>query len=135
MDSCIFCKIVAGEIPSYKIYEDEHYLAFLDISQISNGHALVVPKKHYRYVWDIEDAGGFFSLVQKIARHIQKVTGRESVMSVAIGEMVPHAHMHLVPDTEGNRDEVFRKWDETLGMRKLSPEEMEKIRAKFTMLS
>ncbi len=133
MTDCIFCKIVAGEIPSYKIYEDEKYLAFLDISQISNGHALVVPKKHYRYVWDIEDAGGFFSLVQKIAKHMQTVTGKESVMSVAIGEMVPHAHMHLVPDTEGNRNGIFKKWDETLRMRKLVPEEMEFIRKRFQL--
>jgi len=135
MSDCIFCKIVAGELPSYKIYEDEKYLAFLDISQISNGHMLLIPKVHVGYVWDINDGGAYFKLAQKLAKHIQKVSGRESVMSVSIGEMISHAHLHLVPDTEGNRGKVFERWNEVLEMRELSPEELEKIRIKFLLES
>lgn len=130
---CIFCRIVAGEVPSYKIYEDEKFLAFLDISQVTDGHILLVPKKHYRYVWDIEEGGAFFELAQKLAKHIQEVSGSESVMSLTIGEMVPHAHLHLVPDTQGNREVVLNKWSEVLVMRKLTPEEMMKTQKKFSL--
>lgn len=134
MTDCIFCKIVAGEIPSYKIYEDEKYLAFLDISQVTNGHMLLIPKKHYRYVWDIEDGGEFFELAQRIAKNIQKISMADSVMSLTIGEMVPHAHLHLVPDTTGNRKGVLQKWSETLGMRKLSGEEMVKLAEQYKLV-
>lgn len=94
---------------------------------------LLIPKQHVRYVWDIEDAGGFFSLAQKLAKHLQRVSGSQSVMSVTIGEMIPHAHLHLVPDTKGNRDKVFERWSEALTMRKLPPEKMDKIREKFSL--
>ena len=133
MSDCIFCKIVAGSIPSYKIYEDEKYLAFLDISQVSDGHTLLVPKKHARYVWDIENGGEFFELAQRIAKNIQKASNKDSVMSLTIGEMVPHAHLHLVPDTLGNREGVLRKWSETLEMRKLPKEEMLRILEQYKL--
>lgn len=125
---------MAGKIPSYKIYEDEKYLAFLDISQVTNGHTLLIPKKHYRYVWDIEGGGEFFELAQKIAKNIQIISKADSVMSLAIGEMVPHAHLHLVPDTTGNRDGVLQRWSEALGMRKLSGEEMAKIAEQYKLV-
>lgn len=134
MDSCIFCKIVAGEIPSYKIYEDEHYLGFLDISQITNGHTMLIPKKHYRWVWDIENIGEYFEVAQRIAKHIQEVSGEEMVVSAIWGEQVPHAHFHFVPQSEGNLEMVADAWNEALAKRKLSPEEMEKIRDKYKMI-
>mgnify|MGYP003441402556 FL=1 len=134
MKDCIFCKIVAGEIPSYKIYEDKKYLVFLDISQATDGHMLLIPKKHFRYVWDIEKGGEFFELAQKLAKHIQKISGSESVMSLTIGEMVPHAHLHLIPDTRGNRKLVLNTWSEVLETRKLVAEEMMKIQNEYAML-
>lgn len=133
MTDCIFCRIVAEEIPSYKIYEDEKYLAFLDISQITDGHTMVIPKKHCRWVWDVEDVGGYFEVIKKIAKHIQQVSGEELVMSAIWGEQVPHAHFHLVPSTEGNLPVVAEAWNKALGMRKIAPREMEMIRGKFSV--
>ena len=127
MTDCIFCKIVAGEIPAYKIYEDEKHLAFLDISQVTDGHILLIPKKHFRYVWDVDNGGDFFEIAQKLAKHIQKISKKESIMSLTIGEMVPHAHLHLVPDTNGNREGVLQKWSEALKIRKISEEKMSKL--------
>ena len=96
MADCVFCKITAGTIPSYKIYEDADHLAFLDISQFTPGHTLLIPKKHYRYIWDIETGAEFFKLAQKIGNHYRSL-GFEFVDTLAFGRMVPHAHLHLVP--------------------------------------
>lgn len=128
---CIFCKIVAGEIPSYKVYEDVKYLAFLDISQITDGHTLVIPKKHVRWVWDVEDVGGYFGAVRKVANRLQEVSGEEMVMGAVWGEMVPHAHVHLVPRTEGSLEGIEKAWNEALGKRKVESDRMEEIRGKF----
>lgn len=133
MSDCIFCKIVAGEIPSYKIYEDENYLAFLDISQINDGHTMLIPKHHVRWVWDIEDVGEFFQVAKKIAKNMQKASGHEMVMSAIWGEQVPHAHFHFVPETEGNLDKVATAWNDSLALRKLTPEKMEEIRKRFEL--
>jgi histidine triad (HIT) family protein len=100
MDNCVFCKIIKGEIPAEKVYEDENFLAFLDIHPLSAGHTLVIPKKHYRWVWDIVEVGAYFEITQKIARAIQKSFGTEEVFSKIIGEDVPHAHIWLFPNPE-----------------------------------
>ena len=94
---CIFCKIVKGEIPCYKIYEDKDYLAFLDISPFVEGHTLVIPKKHYRWVWDVPEIGRYFEVVGKIVAHFQKVFGDEFVASIVWGMLVPHAHIQILP--------------------------------------
>lgn len=94
---CIFCKIVAGEIPSYKIYEDENFLVFLDIRPLNPGHTLVIPKKHYRWVWDAENIGEYFEVVKKIANAVKKAMNTNYVVSLVFGEEVPHAHVWLVP--------------------------------------
>jgi len=94
---CIFCKIIAGEIPSYKVYEDDNYFAFLDIRPLNQGHTLVVPKKHYRWVWDAEDIGGYYQVVQKIAKALRKVFATEYIVSLVFGEEVQHAHVWLIP--------------------------------------
>ena len=77
MDNCIFCKIISGEIPSSKVYEDDKVLAFLDISQATKGHTLVIPKEHVRNILEMsaETAETVFSRVPKIARAVQKATG------------------------------------------------------------
>jgi histidine triad (HIT) family protein len=122
MTDCIFCKIVAGEIPSYKIYEDEKYLAFLDIFPWCEGHTLVIPKTHVRWVWDYPELGEYFEVVGRIAKHHRDVKG-DGVRSEIFGWDVPHAHIHLLP---GKNE---KKADE-----KLLPEEMEKIRAKYSLI-
>jgi len=100
MPDCVFCKIVKGEIPAEKVYEDENYLAFLDIHPLSPGHTLVIPKKHFRWVWDIDEAGEYFETTKKVARAIQKSFGTEQVFSKIIGDEVPHAHIWLFPNPE-----------------------------------
>jgi len=131
MSKCIFCKIVKGEIPSYKVYEDKEFLGFLDISQINDGHVLLIPKKHVRWVWDIDNIGEFYKTAQKIVKKMQQVSGKDFVMSVTIGEMIKHAHLHLLPQAEGNIDNVLKAWDEALKMRKLSDGKMKKIQKGF----
>lgn len=100
MEGCIFCKIVKGEVSSHKIYEDEEFMSFLDIRPLSPGHAVVIPKKHYRWVWEVPNAGRYFEIAQKIAKAIQKSFGTEEVFSRIIGEEVPHAHIWIFPNPQ-----------------------------------
>lgn len=99
MSDTIFSKIIAGEVPSYKIYEDDRVLAFLDIAPKAKGHALVVPKKPVEYVWDLadDDYNYLMQIVKKIALHLRKTTGKEFVRMDIVGTDVPHAHIHLIP--------------------------------------
>ena len=94
----IFSKIIAGEIPSYKIYEDEKTFAFLDINPESKGHTLVVPKMEVDIVYDLpdEEYHALWATVKKVAAHMEEVSGRRVVMKV-VGTDVPHAHVHLMP--------------------------------------
>lgn len=118
---CVFCKIIAGEAPSYKIYEDNDFLAFLDIRPLNPGHTLVIPKKHCRWVWDVEDIGKYYKVVQKIAVAIKKALETEYVASFVFGGEIPHAHVWLVPRFEGDGH------GETIdigNVKKLSEEEM-----------
>ncbi len=97
MSECIFCKIIAGEIPSYKVYEDDDFFAFLDISPLNLGHTLIIPKKHYRWVWDVPNIGEYYQVVGKIAKAIKKAFNTDWVVSLVVGEAVPHAHVWLIP--------------------------------------
>ncbi len=99
-ENCIFCKIVAREIPAHIVYEDDEYLAFLDIRPTSPGHTLVIPKTHHRWVWDVPNIGQYFTIVQKIALAQKKAYSTEIVMSKIVGEEVPHAHVWLFPPSE-----------------------------------
>ena len=94
MNDCIFCKIIAGEMPCYKVYEDDKYLAFLDIFPSALGHTLVIPKEHVNWVWDEPNLGEYFEGVGKIARHYREISG-EVVRSNIDGWQVSHAHIHL----------------------------------------
>ncbi len=108
MNDCIFCKIAKGEMPAEKVYEDENFLAFLDIKPLSPGHTLVIPKEHFRWVWNVPNAGKFFNVAKKIALAIQKSFGTEEVFSKIIGEEIPHAHIWLFPNPEkavGNKND------------------------------
>lgn len=106
---CLFCKIISGEIPSSKVYEDENVLAFLDINPVNHGHTLVVPKKH---VTNIEEASEeqlaqLMSAVKKIGQSIKDALGvsgynvMENNDSVA-GQIIPHLHFHIIPRHEGD---------------------------------
>jgi len=133
MPDCIFCQIVKGKIPCYKIYEDEECLAFLDLAQIVDGHTLLVPKKHVKWIWDVENPGGFFKAAQKITKHYQQVTGEEFVMSISLGVMIEHAHWHLLPRTGGSIEPVLEAWIKAREVRKLKAGKLEKIAARFRL--
>jgi histidine triad (HIT) family protein len=101
MQDSIFTKIIKGEIPSHKIYEDDDVLAFLDIHPVMPGHTLVIPKKQVEFVWDLDDET-YTTLtlaVKKIALHIRETLDVEYVGEQVIGVDVPHAHVHLIPFT------------------------------------
>ena len=95
----LFTRIVQGEIPAYKIAEDDQFLAFLDISPLAKGHALVIPKKEVDYIFDLdEDAlSGLMLFAQRVARAIERVVSCKRIGIAVIGLEVPHAHVHLVP--------------------------------------
>jgi histidine triad (HIT) family protein len=134
MDDCIFCKIVKNEIPSFKIYEDGDFLAFLDIFPATEGFTLVIPKRHYRWVWDVPESGKYFEVCQKIARHFQKVTQSESVYSMILGEEVPHAHIKIFPgDSNKIKEAIHHFSQETRTSSPLASEEGEKIAQKFKL--
>ena len=108
MADCIFCKIIAKEIPAEVVYEDAQFLAFLDIRPLSPGHTLVIPKAHHRWVWDVTPIGSYFEIAQKIAHAQQKAFGTEMIFSKVIGNEVPHAHVWLFPapnDTVGDKND------------------------------
>jgi histidine triad (HIT) family protein len=95
----IFSKIIAGEIPAYKVAEDDNFLAFLDINPLAKGHTLVIPKKETDHVFDIEDQEyqQLFLFAKKVANGIKKCTPCLKVGVAIIGLEVAHAHIHLVP--------------------------------------
>lgn len=101
---CIFCKIVRGKIPSHKVYEDKNFLAFLDINPQSPGHTQVIPKDHYRWVWQIPNAGEYFEVAKKIALAQQKAFGTDFILSKIIGDEVEHAHIWIFPNSNVSGD-------------------------------
>jgi histidine triad (HIT) family protein len=101
-NECVFCKIIKGEIPCYKVYEDKDFLAFLDIRPLNPGHTLVIPKQHHRWVWDVPNIGQYYELVQKIVKAIKEEFKTDYVVSLVFGEEVQHAHVWLVPRFEGD---------------------------------
>jgi histidine triad (HIT) family protein len=127
----IFSKIIVGEIPSYKIAENENFYAFLDISPLAKGHTLLVPKKEVDYIFDLDNETyyGLFDFAKTIAAAIKEATDCKRVGIAVIGLDVPHCHIHLIPLNETN-DINFAK--EHL---KLDTKEMldiaEKIRSKI----
>lgn len=113
MDNCIFCKIAAGEIPSYKIYEDDEVLAFLDIAPVNPGHVLVIPKKHFRNLEDIneEELCKLMIVIKKIGQAIKDGLGVEGYNVIenndpVAGQIINHLHFHIIP----------RRTDDGLGL-------------------
>lgn len=121
----IFSRIVAGEIPCYKVAENEKFFAFLDIAPLAKGHTLVIPKREVDYFYDLEDdeLQEMIVFAKSIAKKIQATTACKKVATVVLGLEVPHAHIHLVPmNTENDVD--FKR--EKLS---LTPEEFAEIAA------
>lgn len=99
MEDSIFTKIIRGDIPSHKIYEDEQTYAFLDIHPITSGHVLVVPKQQVEFVWDLDDEiyHALMATSRKLAKHLRETLEVPFVGEQVIGVDVPHAHVHLIP--------------------------------------
>ncbi len=97
--STIFSKIIAGEIPAHKVAEDEHYLAFLDVSPLVHGHVLVIPKKEVDYIFDMDDEhlAGLHVFAKNVAIGVKKAFPCKKVGVAVIGLEVPHTHIHLIP--------------------------------------
>lgn len=103
----IFSKIVAGEIPSYKVAENEQFYAFLDINPLQWGHTLIIPKQETDYIFDLDDntLAGLQLFAKRVAKAIKKAVPCRKVGQAVLGLEVPHAHIHLIPlTTEGDMD-------------------------------
>ena len=119
----IFSRIAAGEIPSYKVAEDDNYFAFLDINPVAPGHVLVIPKKEESYIFnlDADTYAGLTMFARRVAKALEKAVPCKRIGVCVIGLEVPHAHIHLVPlNSEADMD--FRKPKLTL-----SDDEMRRI--------
>ena len=97
--SSIFSKIIAGEIPAYKVAENDQFIAFLDILPLAKGHVLCIPKKEIDYIFDMEDADylALMNFSKKVAKGIKQVISCKKIGVAVIGLEVPHAHVHLIP--------------------------------------
>ncbi|MEM4153053.1 MAG: HIT family protein [Candidatus Pacearchaeota archaeon] len=131
-NDCVFCKIANHELPCYKIYENKDFLAFLDISPINKGHTLLIPKKHFETVLEIneKDFGEMMKLAKKISKAIIKATkadGFEFCINnkKAAGQVIPHLHLHIMP--RFNKDGLKFNWP----TKKYSKKEMEKTAEKI----
>lgn len=123
----IFTKIVNGEIPAFKVAEDEKYLAFLDISPTAKGHTLVIPKKEVDYLFDLDDDiySGLQSFAKKVATGLQQAVPCKKVAVLVLGLEVPHAHIHLIPMQ--NETDVLNFSDKV----KMSDEELKALGEKI----
>ena len=134
--NCIFCKIVAGEIPSRTIYEDEEFKVFLDLSPASKGHALIVPKEHYADLYEIDEevAARAMKLAKKLATHMTDVLGCEGFNLLqnnheVAGQTVFHFHMHLIPRFVNAKNNDILNWSHET----FTAEEMDEIRASLAL--
>jgi len=136
MEDCIFCKIVKGEIPSFKVYEDEKVFAFEDISPISVGHTLIVPKRHAQDLWEIpdEDLASVHRASKKIINAIKDVLKPTGVACLQLNgpganQVVMHYHLHLIPRISGEPELPVTSWELKQGDMDTIKQAAEKIAA------
>ena len=125
----IFSRIVAGEIPCYKVAEDDKYFAFLDINPLAKGHTLVIPKQEVDYYFDLDDQtlAGMTIFAKRVAHKIKEQTGCKKVAMVVLGLEVAHAHIHLIPMNSENDVDFHRE------KLKLTPEEFAEIASSLAL--
>jgi len=128
MEGCIFCKIVKGEIPSFKVYEDERVYAFADINPITDGHTLIIPKAHAENLWEIseESIAAIHQAAIKIAGAMRTVLGPVGIAALQlngkeVNQVVMHYHLHLIPNAAGGPKLRMTEWE-------LIPGDMDKIK-------
>lgn len=131
MKNCIFCQIVKGEMPAYKVYEDEDFLGFLDINPLNKGNSLLIPKKHYRWVYEVPNFAAYWEVAKKIALATQKAVGSHSINFLTLGYEVAHAHIRIIPrfDNDGHVDGIRLS-----AVKRIGKEEMQKIAAEIRQL-
>lgn len=122
MKSCIFCQIAEGKVPCYKIAESKDFIAFLDIKPLRKGHALIIPKKHYRWVYDVPNFGEYFEFVKRVMLAQKEAFDADSVSIGTVGHDIDHAHVHTIPRTEADRGFVRES-----NVKGISNKEMEDI--------
>jgi histidine triad (HIT) family protein len=129
-DDCVFCDIIRGTNPHQIVYEDQEFLGFLDRYPLNPGHTQVIPKQHYRWVWDIDnsDLGFLFMRAKRIAKALQVVFNTEWIIADTGGISVPHAHVHLVPRFE---DDGHGELPDPKILREIPDQEMEDIAARI----
>ena len=127
MEGCIFCKIANKEIPCEKIYEDENFLSFLDIQPVSDGHLLIIPKKHVVWMQEASDEmiSNIFKLCKKLMLGMKKALKCDYVHVSVVGKDIPHFHVHLMP-------RYFNDGFTTWPTKKYEDSEMKKLIEKIT---
>ncbi len=128
MTDCVFCKIVKGQIPSFKVYEDDRVYAFEDINPINKGHTLIIPKKHAENIWEMdeEDMTAVHKAAKKISQAIREALKPEGIACLqlngrAVNQVVMHYHYHLIPKSAGEPELRMTQWE-------LKPGNMDEIR-------
>jgi len=123
---CIFCMIKDGKIPAEKIWENEKFMAFLDINPVNPGHTLIIPKKHEDYIFELDDAEyvALFNAAKTVAGALKKATGAKRIGMLIEGFLVHHAHLHLIPINTGSEMAPGNS-------KKASPEELKAMGAKI----
>lgn len=130
MEPTLFSRIITGDIPCHKVYEDDLTFAFLDIMPAAPGHVLVIPKSQVEFVWDLTTADhqALMETVQKVGRRIRGVLGPQYVGQLVVGTDVPHAHVHVVPFNEPSQLKAALSGDRT----RASDDELAEIAAKLS---
>ncbi|MBI4043674.1 MAG: HIT family protein [Candidatus Diapherotrites archaeon] len=124
MQACIFCRVIEGAVPSYKVWEGESFYAFLDINPVNPGHVLLIPKKHVDFVFDLDDDSyqGLFNAAKRLGPLLKKAMNSKRVGMAIEGFGVPHVHVHLVPVNHRNELNPLRA-------RGASQEELKRVAA------
>ncbi|MEM5766507.1 MAG: HIT family protein [Candidatus Aenigmatarchaeota archaeon] len=126
--SCVFCQIVAKRIPARIVYEDDNFMAFLDIRPLNPGHTLLIPKKHYRWVYDVEKFEEMWKAVKKITIAIISSLNPISLSYATLGFEVPHAHVWIIPRFENDGHGGVIDWT---AVKKIPDEQMDEIAKKI----
>ncbi len=127
MPECIFCEIISGKVPDYKVWEDKNFIALLDIAPAKPGHLLIIPKKHAEDIFDLDEHlyNALFQAAKKISKPLKKAMNAKRIGIVIVGLAVPHAHIHLVPLNKSNElfnPELFSR---------AGPEELKLVQGKI----
>lgn len=128
MADCIFCKIVAGQLPCYQVYEDDLFLGFLDIKPLNPGNSILIPKKHYRWVYDVPQFGQYWEVAKKIALAAMPVVNASATSFLTLGYEIDHAHIRIIPRFDHDQHTRGINIDAIV---EISKEKMQQIAAKI----